>query len=132
MSAPVYLSVASAALICAAVPLRVRVAESLAPALMLAPPAVTFSVPWPTLRRVLARLALMSLTLRPVMLSAVSSATVCAPGTTLTGAVLGTLTVLARLRVAVSVPLLVVPPLSCKLVRVMTRLPMLCTLDVLL
>jgi hypothetical protein len=45
LSAPVYLSVASASLICEAVPLRVRVAESLAPALMVAPPVVlTFSV----------------------------------------------------------------------------------------
>ena len=90
---------ASAALICVCVPLSVSVALPLAPALIAAPPAsVTLSVPWLTVSCVLARLPSTSLTLigLPLALlkaSAVSSLTVCAPGTVLTGASLVTVIV---------------------------------------
>ena len=66
-----YLRVCSAALICASVPLSVRVAESLVPALMVAPPIgkVTFNTPRSTDSVVLARLPSTSFTLKPVMAS---------------------------------------------------------------
>ena len=85
--------VARAALIWVWVPLRVRVEEPLAPALMVAPvePRVTLRVPWVTVRRVVARLPSTSLTLMraaPVKASEVSSLTVLALGTVLTGALL--------------------------------------------
>ena len=87
---------ASAALICACVPLSVSVLLPLAPALMLAPPArLRFKVPLFTLKRVVARLPSTSFTLRPLMARLVFSLTVCAPDTVWTGASLTLLTVMA-------------------------------------
>ena len=68
-------------------PLRVRVAEPLLPALMLAAPAkVTVTVPFVTPSCTVLRLPSTSLTLIPARLSGVSSFTLCAPGTVFTGA----------------------------------------------
>ena len=76
----------------------------LAPLLMVAPPAkLTVRLPLSTLILLVARLPSTSLTLMPVIDSAVSSFTLWALGTVLTGASLVTPT----LMVAVSVP----PPL---------------------
>ena len=86
----------SVALIWLALPLRVRVDEPFTPAPMVAPPVrVTVRAPWLTLSRVVTRLLSTSATLMPVMASAVSSLTVCAPGTVLTGASLTLVTVTA-------------------------------------
>ena len=83
-------------MICACVPDSVRVEEPFAPALMVAPPArLTFSEPLVTVSCVVARLPSTSLTLTPAMESAVSSLTVCAPGTVLTGPSFTELTVIA-------------------------------------
>ena len=102
-------------MICACVPLRVSVLLLLAPALMVAPPSRdTLSLPWSTVRRVLARLPSTSWTLRPVMARSVSSATVCAPGTVFSGASLTAVTSMLRVLslTLVSAPLLAVPPSS--------------------
>ena len=73
----------------ACVPEIVSVAEPFAPALIDAPPAsVTLSTPLATVSCVVARLPSASATeivLPPVNARAVSSATICAPGTVLTG-----------------------------------------------
>ena len=83
-------------MICAWVPEIVRVDEPFAPALMVAPPArLTFSAPLVTVSCVVARLPSTSLTEMPAIESAVSSFTVCAPGTVLTGPSFTELTVIA-------------------------------------
>ena len=88
--------VASAALICACVPDSVSVELPFAPALIVAPPArLTFSAPLVTLTCVVDRLPSTSLTEIPPIGSAVSSLTVCAAGTTLTGPSFTELTVIA-------------------------------------
>ncbi|MEY4006704.1 MAG: hypothetical protein RLZZ221_2800, partial [Verrucomicrobiota bacterium] len=101
------MSVASAALICAAVPASVSVALLLAPALIVAPvvPRVTAKVPFVTVRRVVARFPSTSATLiaaAPLNASAVSSATVCDPGTVFTGASFTDVTVIATVSVSVA------------------------------
>ena len=83
-------------MICACVPESVRVEEPLAPALIVAPPArLTVTAPLVTVRRVVDRLPSTSLTLTPPIESAVSSFTLCAPGTVLTGPSFTELTVIA-------------------------------------
>ncbi len=78
------------------VPESVRVELPFAPALMLAPPArLTFRAPLVTLSCVVARLPSTSLTEIPAIESAVSSLTVCAPGTVFTGPSLIEVTVMA-------------------------------------
>ena len=85
---------ANAALICACVPASVSAPLPLAPAPMVAPPArLTVSVPLPTDSATVPTLPSRSLTLMPPIASAVSSFTVCAPGTVLTGASLALVTV---------------------------------------
>ena len=83
----------------ASLPDTVRVAVPSAPALMVAAPAsVTVSVPFTTVNWVLARFPSTSVTLMvfaPVNASAVSSFTVCAPGTVFTGASFTAVTVMA-------------------------------------
>ena len=82
-------------MIWACVPDRVRVDEPFAPELMVAPPArLTFSVPFVTESCVVERLPSTSLTLTPLIESTVSSFTVWAPGTVLTGPSLTELTVI--------------------------------------
>ena len=59
-----------------------------APAEIAAPPArLTLTLPLATVSRTVERLPSGSLTDRPVIASGVSSATLCAPGTALTGGV---------------------------------------------
>ena len=83
-------------MICACVPESVRVELPLAPALMLAPPTkLTFSEPLATVSCVETRLPSTSLTEMPAMESAVSSLTVCAPGTVLRGPSFTDVTVIA-------------------------------------
>ena len=90
-------------MICACVPLNVSVPVPFAPALIVAPPArLTFSVPLPTVSCVVARLPSTSVTLTPAIDSAVSSATVCAPGTVFTGASFTAVTVSATVSISVS------------------------------
>ena len=80
---------------------KVSVVELFAPALIVAPPArLTVTVPLPTVSCVVARLPSTSLTLTPPSASAVSSVTVCAPGTTFTGASLTLVTVIATVSVS--------------------------------
>ena len=82
-------------MIWACVPESVRVELPLAPALIVAPPArLTFNVPLVTVSCVVARLPSTSLTLTPLIESAVSSLTVCAPGTVFTGPSFTELTVI--------------------------------------
>ena len=77
-------------------PDSVRVEEPFAPALIVAPPArLTFSVPFVTLSCVVARLPSTSLTDIPLIESALSSFTVCAPGTVFIGPSFTELTVIA-------------------------------------
>ena len=77
-------------------PESVRVEEPLAPALIVAPPArLTFSAPLVTVSCVVERLPSTSLTDTPPIESAVSSFTVCAPGTVFTGPSFTELTVIA-------------------------------------
>ena len=79
----------------------------LAPLVIVAPPArLTVRLPLSTLSLLVARLPSTSLTLMPVMASAVSSFTVWAPGTVLTGASLTAVTVI----VVVAVLLLTLLP----------------------
>jgi hypothetical protein len=93
---PWYDRLASAALICACVPDRVRVEEPFAPALIVAPPASeTFSVPLVTVSCVVDRLPSTSLTAIPPTERTVSSLTDCAPGTVFTGPSFTELTVMA-------------------------------------
>ena len=67
-----------------------------APALIVAPPArLTVTVPFVTVSCVVDRLPSTSLTLTPPIESAVSSFTVCAPGTVFTGPSFTELTVIA-------------------------------------
>jgi hypothetical protein len=83
-------------LICACVPDRVSVELPLAPALIVAPPAtLTVTVPFVTVSCVVARLPSTSFTEIPPIESAVSSFTVCAPGTVFTGLSFTALTVIA-------------------------------------
>ena len=91
-------------LICAAVPVMVTLAVPLpvTPA-----PAVTLRVPLDTLSVVVSALLSMSATETPAIGRAVSSATLCAPGTVLTGASFTALTVIAIVSVSVAVPSLV-------------------------
>ena len=90
------MSDASAALICACVPAEVSVDEPFAPALIVAPPArLTVTVPFVTVSCVVVRLPSTSLTLTPPIESAVSSFTVCAPGTVFTGPSFTEVTVIA-------------------------------------
>ena len=72
-----------------------------------APPAVTLSVPLVTLSVVVSALLSTSATETPAIGRAVSSATLCAPGTVLTGASFTGLTVIATVSVSVAVPSLV-------------------------
>ena len=77
-------------------PDSVRVEEPFAPALIVAPPArLTFSAPLVTVSCVVDRLPSTSLTEIPPIESAVSSLTVCAPGTVFTGPSFTELTVIA-------------------------------------
>ncbi len=70
--------------------------EPFAPALIVAPPAtLTVTVPFVTLSCVVERLPSTSLTLTPLIESAVSSFTLCAPGTLFTGPSLTEETVIA-------------------------------------
>ena len=108
---------ASAALICAAVPAMLTLALPLpvTPA-----PAVTLRMPLDTLSVVVSALLSMSATETPAIGRAVSSATLCAPGTVLTGASFTGLTVIAIRSVSVAVPSLVAtvsvsPPLKLRL-----------------
>ena len=90
-------------MIWACVPESVRVEDPLAPALIVAPPArLTFSAPLVTLSCVVERLPSTSLTLTPAIESAVSSFTVCAPGTLFTGPSFTALTVIATLSESVA------------------------------
>ena len=92
------------------VPVRVTVLVPL-PVMVAAPP-VTAKVPWATLSVtvMLPLAASVSAMLRPVMVSGVSSAVVCAVGTVLTGASLTALTVMATVSVSVSAAPPVLPP----------------------
>ena len=93
---PWYERLARAALIWACVPDSVSVEEPFAPALMVAPPArLTVTVPFVTVSCVVARLPSTSFTEMPAIESAVSSLTVCAPGTVFTGPSFTELTVIA-------------------------------------
>ena len=74
-------------MICAAVPESVSVPLPFAPAEMVAPPdKLTLTTPLVTLNCVVLKLPSGSLADTPVMVNGVSSAMVCTPGTTLTGA----------------------------------------------
>ena len=91
-------------MICAWVPARVRVPVPFAPALIVAPPArLTVTVPLPTVSAVVARLPSTSVTESPLIDSAVSSLTVCAPGTVFTGASFTAATVSVTVCVALGV-----------------------------
>ena len=82
-------------MIWACVPESVRLEEPFAPALIVAPPArLTVTAPFVTVRRVVERLPSTSLTLTPLIESAVSSFTVCAPGTVFIGPSFTELTVI--------------------------------------
>ena len=81
----VYVSPASAALTCAAVPAIVTVPEPLPP-IVAPPPAVTLSVPLVTVSVVVRLPPSTSLTVTPAIAVGVSSTTVWPPGTVLTGA----------------------------------------------
>ena len=91
-------------LICAAVPVMVTLALPLpvTPA-----PAVTLSDAAEHRQRGVSALLSMSATETPAIGSIVSSATLCAPGTVLTGASFTALTVIAIVSVSVAVPSLV-------------------------
>jgi hypothetical protein len=95
-------------LIWACVPESVSVELPFAPALIVAPPArLTVTVPLVTVKRVVERLPSTSFTLivfGPVNVSAVSSFTVRAPGTVLTGASFTAVTSM-RAMAALDVPL---------------------------
>ena len=83
-------------------------------------PAVTVSVPLDTLSVVVSALLSMSATETPAIGRMVSSSTLCAPGTVLTGASFTGVTVIAIRSVSVAVPSLVAtvsvsPPLKFRL-----------------
>ena len=71
---------------------------------MAPPPAVTLSVPLVTVSVVVSALLSTSATETPAIGRVVSSLTVCAPGTVLTGASFTGLTVMATVSVSVAVP----------------------------
>ena len=72
-----------------------------APALIVAPPArLTVTVPLPTVSAVVAKLPSTSVTESPLIDSAVSSLTVCAPGTVFTGASLTLVTLIVTVSVS--------------------------------
>ena len=85
------------------VPESVRVLVPLAPALMVAPPArLTVTVPFVTPSCTVLRLPSTSETPIPGIASAVSSFTVCGPGTVFTGALSTAVTVIATVSTAVT------------------------------
>ena len=84
------------------------------------PPAITLRMPLATDSVVVSAVLSMSATETPAIGRAVSSATLCAPGTVLTGGSFTALTVIATVSVSLAVPSLVAtvsvsPPLKLRL-----------------
>ena len=94
-------------MIWAALPESVTAAVPLPP-IVAPPPVVTLSVPLVTVSVVVSGEPSTSATDTPAMDSAVSSLTLCAPGTVLTGASFTGLTVMATVSMSCAVPSLVV------------------------
>jgi hypothetical protein len=90
-------------LICAALPLSVTVAVPL-PLMVAPPPVATVSVPFATLIVVPSALLSTSDTDTPAIVKVVSSLTLCAPGTVLTGASFTALTVIGTVSTSLKVP----------------------------
>ena len=90
-------------MICVAVPLMVTVAVPL-PVMTAPPPVATVSVPFVTESVVVSAVLSRSATETPAIGSVVSSATVCEPGTVLTGGSFTALTVIATVSVSLNEP----------------------------